>query len=122
MKQRNHSSQLATLGLLLAVALPGVHVMAQQAAAAPQSPSQAGQQSERRAPDQSARQAPDPQDQAQARLFAGTIKKVGDRYVLQEDNGQAFDIDRQDLAKPHEGQKVRISGTLDPDGKTIHVK
>jgi len=26
------------------------------------------------------------------------------------------------LVKAHEGKKVRINGTLDPDGKTIHVK
>ncbi len=42
--------------------------------------------------------------------------------MLQDDSDQSYDIDRQDLAKPHEGQRVRISGTLDPDGKTIHVK
>jgi uncharacterized protein YdeI (BOF family) len=48
--------------------------------------------------------------------------KVGDKYVLQDASGTSFDVDRQDLVKPHEGKKVRINGTLDPDGKTIHVK
>ena len=48
--------------------------------------------------------------------------KAGDKYVLQDANGTNYDIDRQDLVKSHEGKKVRISGTLDPDGKTIHVK
>jgi len=37
-------------------------------------------------------------------------------------SSNTYDIDRQDLAKPHEGQKVRIAGTLDPNGKLIHVK
>ena len=35
---------------------------------------------------------------------------------------QMYDIDRQDLVKTHEGKRVRIQGTLDSDGKTIHVK
>ena len=54
--------------------------------------------------------------------FAGTITKAGDKYVLQDTSGTTYDIDRQDLVKSHEGKKVRINGTLDPDGKTIHVK
>jgi uncharacterized protein YdeI (BOF family) len=115
------SSWLIAAALLLGFGLSGVQVKAQQAPPE-RSPNQAGQQSQRPAPDQSAEQAPDSQDQARARIFAGTIKRVGDKYVLQEDSGNVFDIDRQDLVKSHEGQKVRVSGTLDPDGKTIHVK
>ena len=60
--------------------------------------------------------------QAQVQTFAGTIVKAGDKYVLQDASGTSFDVDRQDLVKPHEGKKVRINGTLDTDGKTIHVK
>jgi uncharacterized protein YdeI (BOF family) len=79
------------------------------------------------APNRSGQQAPDPQaqpdaQQSQSQIFAGTIVKAGDKYVLQDASGTSYDIDRQDLAKGHEGQKVRIKGTLDPDGKTIHVK
>jgi uncharacterized protein YdeI (BOF family) len=55
-------------------------------------------------------------------LKAGTIMKSGDKFVLKDASGTSYDIDRQDLAKKYEGQKVRIQGTLDPDGKTIHVK
>ena len=51
------------------------------------------------------------------------ITKVGDKYMLQDSaNSTSYDIDQQELAKKYEGQKVRIKGTLDPDGKTIHVK
>jgi len=55
-------------------------------------------------------------------MFSGTIVKAGDKLVLQDAGGTAYDIDRQDLAKKYEGKQVRINGTLDPDGKTIHVK
>jgi hypothetical protein len=48
--------------------------------------------------------------------------KSGDKYVLQEASGTNYDIDRQDLVKSHEGKKVGINGTVDLDGKTIHVK
>jgi uncharacterized protein YdeI (BOF family) len=54
--------------------------------------------------------------------FSGTITKAGDKYVLQDASGTSYDIDRQDLVKSHEGKKVHINGTLDSDGKTIHVK
>ena len=59
---------------------------------------------------------------SQGQVFAGTIMKSGDKYVLQDTSGTSYDVDRQDLVKKYEGQKVRINGTLDQDGKTIHVK
>jgi uncharacterized protein YdeI (BOF family) len=103
-----------SLGLLAGIALSGIQLNAQQQTdpqpASPPSQSQA---------------APDSQSQSQqtqAQTFAGTIMKSGDKYVLQDASGTNFDIDRQDLVKSHEGKKVRINGTLDPDGKTIHVK
>jgi hypothetical protein len=53
--------------------------------------------------------------------FAGTIMKSGDKYALQDASATNYDIDRQDLVKSHQGKKVLINGTLDPDDKTIHV-
>jgi uncharacterized protein YdeI (BOF family) len=103
-----------TLGLLAGIGLSGVQLNAQQ------------QTDPRPAPPPSQQQAaPDSQSQSQqtqAQTFAGTIMKSGDKYVLQDTSGTNYDIDRQDLVKSHEGKKVRINGTLDPDGKTIHVK
>lgn len=107
-------SYLCSLGLLLGLALSGVQLKAQQPAD-PQSPSQPPAQ--QTAPDSQAQS-----QQTQVQTFAGTIVKAGDKYVLQDASGTSFDVDRQDLVKPHEGKKVRINGTLDPDGKTIHVK
>jgi hypothetical protein len=103
-----------TLGLLAGIGLSGVQLNAQQQAdpqpAPPPSQNQAGPDSQSQS------------QQAQVQTFAGTIMKSGDKYVLQDASGTNYDVDRQDLVKSHEGKKVRINGTLDPDGKTIHVK
>jgi uncharacterized protein YdeI (BOF family) len=108
-------SSLIMPALLFGMSLAGVQLNAQS-----QSPP-----TEQQRPNQTEKQTPDSQaqpQQDQVQTFAGTIAKAGDKYVLQEASGNTYDVDRQDLAKKHEGQKVRINGTLDPDGKTIHVK
>jgi len=59
---------------------------------------------------------------AGAQTFTGTIVKSGDKYVLQDTaSGKTYDIDHQDIVGQHVGRKVRVTGTLDPDGKTIHI-
>jgi Protein of unknown function (DUF5818) len=58
---------------------------------------------------------------AGAQTFTGTIVKSGDKFVLQDANGKTYDIDHQDLVGQHVGRRVRVQGTLDPDGKTIHL-
>lgn len=115
---------LSILGLMCIFAV-GVQLHAQQTS--PQSPSQPSeQQPQAQPPAQSGQQAPSAQDPAQgtqSQTFTGTVVKSGDRYMLQDtDSGVTYDIDRQDLAKPHEGKKVRVQGVLDPNGKLIHVK
>jgi uncharacterized protein YdeI (BOF family) len=102
------------LGLVVGMGLSGVQLKAQQADPQPAPP-----------PSQEQQTAPDAQtqpSQTQVQTFSGTITKAGDKYVLQDTSGTSYDIDRQDLVKSHEGKKVRINGTLDSDGKTIHVK
>ena len=55
--------------------------------------------------------------------LTGTIVKSGDKYMLQDaDSGKSYDIDHQDQVKQYEGKKVRVHGTLDASGKTIHVQ
>lgn len=103
-----------TLSLLAGLGLSGVALQAQQSDPQQSQP-----------PSQQQQAPPDAQSQSQqtqTQNFAGTIVKSGDKYVLQDASGTNYDIDRQDLVKSHEGKKVRINGTLDPDGKTIHVK
>lgn len=65
-------------------------------------------------------QAQQPADDGQT--FSGTIAKSGDKFVLQETSGKTYDVDHQEALKQYEGKKVRIKGSLDPDGKTIHIK
>jgi len=140
MNKRIHSPWLLiTLALLFGVVLSGAQLNAQQTAPQPdqqspsqptaqqpQQPAQQPAQQTEQPPAQSGQQAPEAQAQTQqdeGQTFAGTIMKSGDKYVLKDSaSGTTYDIDRQDLVKTHEGKRVRIKGTLDPDGKTIHVK
>ena len=97
---------------------------AQQPNETPQSPpSQAPSQT---APSQPSQSAPDSsasssQSSAGGQVFSGTVTKAGDKYVLQSADGTAYDLDHQDLVKKYEGKQVRVKGTLDQDGKTIHI-
>ena len=49
--------------------------------------------------------------------------KSGDKYVLQDSaTGTTYDIDHQDEVSKHVGRKVQVTGTLDPNGKMIHLQ
>jgi hypothetical protein len=121
MNQRIRSTwSPAALALLLGVSLSGIPLNAQKS---PPPDQQTQPPAQRQAPDQAGQQAPDSQpQQTDGKTFAGTIVKSGDKWMLQDAAGTSYDIDRQDLARKYEGKQVRINGTLDPDGKTIHVK
>jgi uncharacterized protein YdeI (BOF family) len=54
--------------------------------------------------------------------FVGTVVKQGDKYMFQDSSGTSYNIDHQDEVKKFDGKKVRVHGTMDPDGKTIHVQ
>jgi hypothetical protein len=124
---------ILTLGTL-ALALSAAPLFAQQPDAnspSPASPSAQSQQSPGQAqPGQAQPGQPpasqSPADQASSsdnsQTFSGTVAKSGDKYVLQDASGKAYDVDRQEELKKYEGKQVRIKGTLDADGKTIHVK
>ena len=114
----------------LALALSTAPLFAQQSGS--QSSSSPSSQSQQQAPpDQTQQQPPAGQSgsagQAQqsadeGQTFSGTIAKSGDKYVLQDASGKTYDVDHQEALKQYEGKKVRIKGSLDPDGKTIHIK
>jgi hypothetical protein len=75
-------------------------------------------------PSQPSQTAPGAQAQTQdagGQVFAGTVTKSGDKYVLQMADGTSYDLDHQDLVKKYEGKQVRVKGNLDADGKTIHI-
>jgi hypothetical protein len=62
----------------------------------------------------------EPSDKGQ--MFIGTVVKSGETFVLRHASGKIYDVDHPEELKQYEGQQVRVKGTLDPDGKTIHTK
>jgi uncharacterized protein YdeI (BOF family) len=133
-KRQTDSTQLfAVLLLVCGMMLMSAQLFGQNPAppAQQQYPAQqsgqepAQQQQPRQAPDQSA-QSPDSQAQSQqpgVQVFTGMIMKSGDKYVLQDSaSNTTYDIDHQDEVKQYEGKKVRVHGTLDSNGKMIHVQ
>ncbi|MCU1298920.1 MAG: hypothetical protein JWO91_3198 [Acidobacteriaceae bacterium] len=123
---------LVSLAILLGLVFSGIQLNAQQSGQYPsqptapqaqqpgQMPSQPGQM-----PSQPGQAEPDSQTQSSqtgSQVFTGTIAKAGNLYVLQDATGISYNIDHQELAQKYEGKQVRIKGTLDADGKTIHVQ
>ena len=103
---------------------PGTPPSSQQPGATDPSQSSPSQQPGAAQPPAGSQGAPDAQQQSSGsdQSFSGTVSKSGDKFVLQDASGKTYDVDRQEELKKYEGKQVRIKGTLDPDGKTIHVK
>ena len=49
------------------------------------------------------------------------IKNRGGRFVI-ETKRDVYHLDKQELAEPYAGQKVKVTGTLDPQTQTIQVR
>jgi hypothetical protein len=49
------------------------------------------------------------------------IKNRGGRFVL-DTKRDVYRLDKQDLAEPYAGQRVKITGTLDAETQTIQVR
>jgi hypothetical protein len=64
---------------------------------------------------------PAQQQQPAAQTFTGTIVKDGSRYVLKVSSNSAYQLDDQDRAKQYEGKQVKIAGTLDANGNSLHI-
>jgi uncharacterized protein YdeI (BOF family) len=132
-KQTDSAHLLAVLLLVCGMMLVSAQLFGQDASPSPQQqyPTEqsgqapAQQQQPRQAPDQSG-QAPDAQAQSQqpgVQVFTGTIVKSGDKYMFQDSaSNTTYDIDHQNEVKQFEGKKVRVHGTLDSNGKMIHVQ
>jgi hypothetical protein len=80
----------------------------------PERPSQTAQQA------QPANPPAQPQPPA-AQTFTGTIVKDGSRYVLKVSSNSAYQLDDQEKAKQYEGKQVKISGTPDANGSSLHI-
>jgi hypothetical protein len=92
----------------------------------PNPETQPNQQQPSSQPDQAApgQEAPSgqPQMEPAAQSFSGTIAKDGSNYVLEVSDNTSYQLDDQDTAKQHVGQKVRVLGALDTSSNMIHVQ
>ncbi len=74
---------------------------------------------------QPSQQQPNPPAQQQepprALTLMGTIVKDGATYVLKVSSNSAYQLDDQDAVKQYEGKQVKIGGSLNADGKVLHV-
>jgi len=119
MKKRTQT--LCMLGALaLAMGAATLHAQQSDRSQTPSTPPSQQQQQQPPAGQNGNDAQAQPSDDSQT--FSGTIVKSGDKYVLQDASGKNYDIDRQDGLKQYEGKQVRVKGTLDADGKTIHMK
>ncbi len=89
-----------------------------------QQPGQPQAQQPGQQPEQPSQQAaPQAGQQQGVQTFEGQIVKSGDKYVFQDSaTGATYDIDHQEEVSKHLGRKVRVTGTLDPSGKMIHLQ
>ena len=71
--------------------------------------------------DQQSANPPAKQEQPAASTFMGRIIKNGASYILKVSSNSAYQLDDQDRVKQYEGKQVRITGTLDADGKSLHI-
>ncbi|MBV9573731.1 MAG: hypothetical protein JOY93_06725 [Acidobacteriales bacterium] len=72
-------------------------------------------------------QAPDADTQNKnevpaAQTFTGTIRKEGDTFVLKVSDTTSYKLDDQDKAKQFDGQRVRVTGSLETKLNLLHVQ
>ena len=75
-------------------------------------------------PDQQTAQPANPQAQPQAsapQTFTGTIVKDGSRYILKVSSKNVYQLDDKERAQRYEGKQVKIEGTLDANGNSLHI-
>lgn len=57
-----------------------------------------------------------------AQTFTGTISKEADSFTLKVSDTSSYKLDNQDQVQQYVGQRVRVTGTLDPASNLIHVE
>ena len=75
-------------------------------------------------PDRQAAQPTNPQAQPQqpgAQTFTGTIIKDGSTYLLKISSNSVYQLDDQEKAKQYDGKQVKVEGTLDANGNSLHI-
>lgn len=59
--------------------------------------------------------------ESSAQVFTGTIVKDESRYVLKAADGASYQIAEQEKARRYEGKQVKITGSIDAHGTTLHI-
>ena len=57
-----------------------------------------------------------------AQTFTGTISKEADSFTLKVSDTSSYKLDNQQQVQEYVGQRVRVTGTLDPASNLIHVE
>ena len=57
-----------------------------------------------------------------AQSFTGTISKEADSFTLKVSDTSSYKLDNQEQVQQYVGQRVRVTGTLDPASNLIHVE
>jgi len=57
-----------------------------------------------------------------AQTFTGTISKEADSFTLKVSDTSSYKLDNQQQVQQYVGQRVRVTGTLDPASNLIHVE
>lgn len=61
--------------------------------------------------------------QSKIQTFTGTIMKSGDQFLFSDDSSKiSYQLDDQKTASRFDGQKVRVTGTLDAANNLIRVQ
>lgn len=78
------------------------------------------------APDPTANQQQSPTstqtNTSPAQTFTGTISKEADSFTLKVSDTSSYKLDNQEQVQQYVGQRVRVTGTLDPASNLIHVE
>lgn len=68
---------------------------------------------------------PSPSDKSQtaaAQSFTGTISKEAASFILKVSQSVSYKLDNEQQVQQYEGQRVRVTGTLDSSINLIHVE
>ena len=87
-----------------------------------QNPNTPGPQQNPPAPPAKESPTSDKSQTAAAQSFTGTISKEADSFVLQVSTAVFYKLDNAQQVQQYEGQRVRVTGTLDSSINLIHVE
>lgn len=63
------------------------------------------------------------QTQPEAKTISGTILKSGEDFVLTDSATKTrYMLDNQDRARPYEGKRVKVTGTIEVANDLIHIE